>query len=169
MKYLTKLISHRGNTEGPNPERENKKSYIQEALDMGYDVEIDVWNINKTWFLGHDYPSQEIDIKFLMNNKLLCHAKNLAALDGMLIHTNIHCFYHADDPYTITSRGYIVSYPGYEVTPRTICMKPELARPNLDCYGICSDYIGLYSSPATPPEMKKFEEGYYQMKFNEKQ
>ena len=30
------LIAHRGNINGPNPERENTVSYIQEALDKGY-------------------------------------------------------------------------------------------------------------------------------------
>ena len=138
-----KFISHRGNVNGPDPGKENSPSYIKSALSAGYNVEIDVWNLNGTWFLGHDDPSYEIDIRFLMNDKLLCHAKNLAALDKMLVHTNIHCFWHQEDHYTVTSRGYIVSYPGYETTPRTICMKPELADPNstADCHGICSDYI----------------------------
>jgi len=138
-----KLISHRGNINGSDPGKENSPSYIKSALNAGYNVEIDVWNLNGTWFLGHDDPIYEIDIKFLMNDKLLCHAKNLAALDKMLVHTNIHCFWHQEDHYTVTSRGYIVSYPGYETTPRTICMKPELADPDSipDCHGICSDYI----------------------------
>jgi len=141
-----KLISHRGNISGPRPDAENDPAYIKQALALGYDVEIDVWNINGKWFLGHDDPSYPIDTKFLMNPKLLCHAKNLAALDAMLVHTNIHCFYHADDPYTVTSKGYIVSYPGYEVTDRTICMKPELARPKIKCYAICSDYVDLFKT-----------------------
>ena len=138
-----KFISHRGNVNGPDPGKENSPSYIKSALSAGYNVEIDVWNLNGTWFLGHDDPVYEIGVKFLMNDKLLCHAKNLAALDKMLVHTNIHCFWHQEDHYTVTSRGYIVSYPGYETTPRTICMKPELADPDSipDCHGICSDYI----------------------------
>ena len=143
-----KLISHRGNISGPDPGKENLPSHIKTALNLGYDVEIDVWNLNGVWFLGHDDPSYEINIKFLMNDKLLCHAKNLAALDKMLVHTNIHCFWHQEDHYTITSRGFIVSYPGYEVTSRTICMKPELAAPEsaTECYGICSDYIQRWGS-----------------------
>ncbi len=153
-----KLISHRGNTSGPAPEQENSPSYIKEALDMGYDVEIDVWNINGSWFLGHDDPCYEIDFKFLNHAKLLCHAKNLAALDKMLAHTNIHCFWHQEDHYAITSEGYIVSYPGYEVTNRTICMKPELARPNLDCHGICSDYIALFRTKVEEPKGVGFNE-----------
>ena len=153
-----KLISHRGNIRGRHPDLENDPAYIKQDLSLGYDVEIDVGKINGNWFLGHDDPSYPIYLNFLMNPKLLCHAKNLSALDGMLVHTNIHCFYHADDPYTLTSGGYIVSYPGYEVTNRTICMKPELARPNLNCYAICSDYVELF---------KKMDTGSVSVGFNE--
>ena len=37
------LISHRGNLKGINPQRENEPLYIVEALEKGFDVEIDVW------------------------------------------------------------------------------------------------------------------------------
>ena len=36
------LISHRGNINGRDEDRENHPEYIQEALDRGYDVEIDL-------------------------------------------------------------------------------------------------------------------------------
>ena len=36
------LISHRGNIDGKNPEKENTVAYITEALDKGYHCEIDV-------------------------------------------------------------------------------------------------------------------------------
>ena len=38
-----KLISHRGNLNGRIPERENHPDYIDEAIEAGYDVEIDIW------------------------------------------------------------------------------------------------------------------------------
>ncbi len=41
------LISHRGNINGKNEIRENSIFYIMEALSMGFDVEIDVWNVDK--------------------------------------------------------------------------------------------------------------------------
>ena len=50
------LISHRGNINGKNESLENSKSYIKRALDLGYDVEVDVWFNNKTFYLGHDEP-----------------------------------------------------------------------------------------------------------------
>ena len=34
------LISHRGNLDGLNPERENSPDYIDEAISKGYDVEM---------------------------------------------------------------------------------------------------------------------------------
>ena len=56
------LISHRGNINGVNLERENTQSYIQEAIDLGYDVEIDVRYIDKKFWLGHDKSDYEINL-----------------------------------------------------------------------------------------------------------
>ena len=36
-----KIISHRGNLNGPSKELENNVSQIEQCLQMGYDVEID--------------------------------------------------------------------------------------------------------------------------------
>ena len=33
-----KLIAHRGNISGPEPERENTMDYIEEAIQLGYDA-----------------------------------------------------------------------------------------------------------------------------------
>jgi len=140
------LISHRGNISGANPEKENDPDYIEQALFLGYNVEIDVWKIGDEWFLGHDFPFHKINFGYLVNDSLLCHAKNLPALNDMLKDNKIHCFWHQEDHYTITSRGYIVSYPGYAITDKTICMKPEMhIKSSLkDCYAICSDYVEQY-------------------------
>ncbi len=101
-----KIISHRGNLEGPDLSSENKPSQIIEALKLGFDVEIDVWNIDDHFFLGHDQPSHKIDSKFLLNDKLWCHAKNLSALEKML-KMNLNCFWHQEDDFTVTSKGFI--------------------------------------------------------------
>ena len=49
------LISHRGNLDGPNKSFENSPSYICEAIDRGFDVEVDLWKTNKLFF-GHAEP-----------------------------------------------------------------------------------------------------------------
>ena len=72
-----KLIAHRGNIEGPNPQRENDPEYILEAIDRGYDVEVDVWGHKQIW-LGHDSAQYACPLSFLIQNKskLWIHCKN---------------------------------------------------------------------------------------------
>ena len=49
-----KLISHRGNINGKQTVKENRSSYILNAISEGFDLEVDVWFINNVWFLGRD-------------------------------------------------------------------------------------------------------------------
>ena len=138
------LIAHRGNVSGSS-EYENHPDYIEEALKLGYDCEVDVWRKDDEYWLGHDEPVYDISKSFLQNNKLWCHAKNLEALD-MMLKDDIHCFWHQNDDYTITSRGFIWAYPGMELTQNCICVLPELNK-EIDfsnCYGICTDYPVKY-------------------------
>ena len=141
------FISHRGNLNGADTDNENHPEYIKNALDEGYQVEIDVWSINNKLFLGHDNPEYSTDSSFLMQSGLLCHAKNLEALE-CLLRLNTHCFYHDKDSYVLTSKGLIVSFPENALNSRTICMKPELlsAEAIKGCYGLCSDYIEIFRS-----------------------
>ena len=73
------LISHRGNLNGPNRNRENEPLYIVEALEQGFDVEIDVWWKDNEFWLGHDEPQYKVKREFLQNRKLWCHSKNIDA------------------------------------------------------------------------------------------
>lgn len=138
------LISHRGNINGVNPDKENNPKYILEAIRKGYECEIDVWFAKDRLYLGHDEPQYEINLNFLQNKKLWCHAKNLPALEYMLLH-NVHCFWHQRDDYTITSKGYIWAYPGKSVNNLCIDVLPELNKDinlyKLNSVGVCSDYI----------------------------
>ena len=60
------LISHRGNINGINKKYKNNQTYIQSAINKGYNVEIDVWYKN-AFFLGHDRPQFKVSQKFLEN------------------------------------------------------------------------------------------------------
>ena len=140
-----KLISHRGNVNTIKENLENRPSYIQEALSLGYDVEIDVRLVEGELLLGHDFPVYKVDLDFLKNDKLWCHAKNLGALKLML-KERVQCFWHQEDDYTITSTGKIWTYPGKSVTENSIIVLKENFS-NFDvesvknCYGICADDI----------------------------
>jgi hypothetical protein len=144
------LISHRGNIDGPNKERENTPEYIDEALEHGYDVEIDVWVVDGDIWLGHDKPENKINKLFLneRKHKLWCHAKNLDAL-VFLLGENFNTFSHDDDPYTLTSYGYIWSHAHSKFTKETIAVMPEWRKHMLEdvmhCAGVCSDFVKKYS------------------------
>lgn len=138
------LISHRGNIDGPNEVRENSPYYIMEAIAMGYNVEVDVWYTQDFFWLGHDTPMYKTDYKFLMNEKLWCHAKNVEALIEMKKYS-IHYFWHESDTVTLTSKNYIWAYPGKQPIKNSIAVMPELYKEDVSlCRGVCSDFISRY-------------------------
>ena len=143
-------ISHRGNLNGPDPKKENTLQAINECIEKGYEVEVDVWYENKNFYLGHDEPILRIDTNLFKNNKIWFHLKNRDSLEEILKYSPKNYFWHENDLCTITSSGNIWLYPNnYIVSKKAIFVLPELNKDkyeclNYDCYGICSDYINLY-------------------------
>jgi hypothetical protein len=139
------LISHRGNYKMPDKDKENNPVQISYMLDKGWNVEVDVWHDSGKFYLGHDKPKYEIKTSFLKNNNLWCHAKNLSALQHML-NLGVHCFWHQKDDYTITSRGYIWTYPKKSVCNNSIIvcetLEDTIKHFKMNVAGICSDYLG---------------------------
>ena len=149
-----KLIAHRGNLNGPNFLRENDPSYIDEAINLGFDVEIDVrYNISeKKFYLGHDYSQYSVTLNWINQrmNSLWIHCKNMDSLYYFSSETKgYNYFWHQEDDFTLTSKNYIWTYPGKSYTPLSIIVLPEI---NTDiklfnnlklykCFGICSDYV----------------------------
>lgn len=138
------FISHRGNLDKREPELENDPGYINAALSAGFDVEVDVWydGINGFW-LGHDKPEYKTSLSFLDNEYLWVHAKNISALKE-LVEAGIHCFFHDRDECTLTSRGFIWTYPGKQITPMSICLFPSVNEFYPHMAGVCSDEIVQY-------------------------
>ena len=139
------LIAHRGNIFGPQPNLENNPLYLDNALSEGYHVEIDVWCKDNEIFLGHDEPQYKTSIKYLKNDKFWCHCKDVESL-RCLLDNNIHCFYHEEDHATLTSKGYIWTFPNKKLAKGAVCVMPEQGiNGSLEnCSGVCSDYIGIY-------------------------
>lgn len=145
------FISHRGNLTGRIPDQENRPSYIREALDAGYYVEVDVWWFNGIFYLGHDEPTYQADYLLLTNPKVICHAKNIDALYRMTMLGNIHCFYHDDhSPVALTSKGYLWTAPNVFVTPRSIvCANdPWIFNYKSRIAGVYSDNIAVIKQNA---------------------
>jgi len=144
------LISHRGNLNGRFESYENEPTYIDLAISKGYDVEIDVWYVDGILYLGHDNPQYGVDFRWFRDriSKLWIHCKNIEALlyfkeSGY----DINYFWHQEDDVTITSLGFFWTYPGKKLTNNSIAVMPETKQFDniLISYGICSDYIQLYT------------------------
>lgn len=149
-----KIIAHRGNLNGPCVE-ENTPLQIQMCLDLGYDVEIDLWYNGKKYLLGHDAPTVEIPIHFLrrFRDQLWIHCKNDLCLFQLAKENEFHYFWHERDQYTLTSQHIIWSYPESYCEENCVVLLPErtvflsefpqLLTKYKDCYGICTDYPEL--------------------------
>lgn len=135
------LISHRGNMNGPNTETENNPEFINRVLSLGIYVEVDVWYKDGFYYLGHDEPVYPVELSFLQQTRVVCHAKTPITLHQLLKFPNINCFAHDKDDCVLTSCGWIWTYPGKPLTPLSICVLPELADTDCtNCLGICTDY-----------------------------
>jgi len=142
------LISHRGNVDGKNPELENSPDYILRAVELGYDVEVDVWSVNGQLYLGHDSPDYLVDFKWFFDrsHKLWIHCKNIESVEIFTITKNdLNYFWHQEDKITLTSKKYIWVYPGNQPIKNSIAVLPEMFNDDVEgCLGVCSDLIKNY-------------------------
>jgi hypothetical protein len=141
------LISHRGNLNGPNEDRENSPYYIMEAIDEGYDVEVDLWWVDGKVYLGHDKPQYEVSDEWLGEriDKLWVHCKNVESLNWIR-NTSLHYFWHEQDTLTLTSKNHMWVYPGKQPIIGSIAVMPEIHNDNIsNCWGVCSDFIKKYN------------------------
>lgn len=124
---MTRIIAHRGLLEGPDSGLENTKSNIEEALSMGFDVEIDIkdfrsnnpFNID----IGHDHITDSYEfkefhdlVKKYPNSIFWMHCKNLKSLSKFLVNydlpSNCEIFAHDKDFAAITyPLGCVWVYP----------------------------------------------------------
>jgi hypothetical protein len=140
------LISHRGNINGRVVNLENTPEYIDNAIRLKYDVEVDIWYIDGKIYLGHDEPQYEINYDWLNSrlNKLWIHCKNVESL-SWIKNTDLHYFWHESDTVALTSKNYIWAFPGKQPISDSISVMPEINNDDITkCVGICSDYVSKY-------------------------
>jgi hypothetical protein len=139
-------IAHRGNFAGRLEDKENQPDYILRTLDLGFDVEVDVWLVNDQLFLGHDKPEYPIEYSFLMDTRLWIHCKNLEVANLLSQNaTTLNLFLHTEGT-CITTQGFLWTAPGGVITSRSIAVMPELT-PDWDisgAIGVCTDYPMKY-------------------------
>ena len=143
------IISHRGNLDGPDKERENNPHFIDDCITKGFDVEIDLRTLNGELFLGHDAPEYKTDIEWLLERKknLWIHTKDYESLKTIIKYKeNLKFFCHESDRFTLTSNGYIWSHDlKNQMTNECIIPLIDLEQVNLyqqkGFYAVCTDYV----------------------------
>ena len=146
------FIAHRGNINGKIIDKENHPDYLMQAINQGYHVEVDTWMIDNKIYLGHDGPQYEVTEKFLLNDSFWCHAKNLEMIhyfSKLYPYLPLHYFFHDTDACTLTSKGWIWTYPGRPILScKAVAVMPEIVS-NYDISlagAICSDIISHYKN-----------------------
>jgi len=148
---MKKIIAHRANIGGPNPEVENSPDQIDKCIEAGYDVEIDLRfdRSTESLWLGHDEPQYKVSWWWLAKRikNLWIHCKDLDTLHELSVNTSgYNYFWHQEDDYTLTSKRYLWAYPGKPHTFHTVIVMPEWGDVNWEslknehCHGICTDY-----------------------------
>lgn len=145
-----KIISHRANLNGPDRETENTFDSIIKAIELGFDVETDIWCERDVLYIGHDYDKKKfhkniLDFLLKYSDKLWVHCKNIESLTYLLEFKELNVFGHDNDNYVLTSKHNMFCKPGYPVNKNSVMVMPEIAPIYVtedfnNCYGICTDY-----------------------------
>ena len=146
-----KIISHRGNINGIIEGKENRPSYIDAAIQLGYDVEIDVRFIDGEFWLGHDEPQYKVDLNWMYPRKknLWLHCKDVdSAIELCKINGEFNFFCHSSDPYVLISNNLLWVHD-LKGKIGTDCIIPLLSEKDISDYdnevpyAICTDFITL--------------------------
>lgn len=140
------IISHRGNTSGPNPKWENEPNNIQNLVKNGIPCEVDVWRVNNKYlYLGHDEPQYVVPAYFFNSDLIWAHCKNLDAIT-FFVNNNYNCkyFWHQNDDFALTSNNKVWTYPGKPYSSESIVVDLSPNWRGTDyggALGVCVDYL----------------------------
>jgi hypothetical protein len=137
------LIAHRGNFDGPNPNQENKLTYLEQAINNGYEVEVDVRMYKNKIYTGHDEPLDLLNSRWLkrFHNKLWIHCKDVQTLKYFGNSNQYNYFWHENDMFTITSNGFILSHVDNNINE----LSGKFVKINFNNKKINGNFIGILS------------------------
>jgi YrbI family 3-deoxy-D-manno-octulosonate 8-phosphate phosphatase len=104
---FNRLVSHRGNQDGPNPKLENNPDYILSAAEK-YRVEIDVRYSHGKFYLGHSDSQYNISKFFLFNEQFIIHAKDIETFLELERYSELNVFLHGSDEVVYSSKGNLI-------------------------------------------------------------
>lgn len=142
-------ICHRGNLTPGRKDLENNFGVLNERSNQKYRVEVDIWYHNHNLWLGHDRPEYKVTLEWLAScPRRLIHAKDGKTFAYLLQEAgkkalDLHIFFHTEEEYVLTNKGFIICYPGVPLLEGSLCMMPERASYTAEekevCFTICSD------------------------------
>ena len=146
-KFNGIIISHLGNIDGRQPEKENTLPYIQDALKAGWHVCVDVVFRNGGFLFPSDRGNYNAPPALLSKQRIWCRAFDPETMDA-LCNINAHCFLASRDFISLTSSLFLWTLPPHALADRSIAAYPELAEPdwltNFDPAGLCSNEPARY-------------------------
>jgi 3-deoxy-D-manno-octulosonate 8-phosphate phosphatase (KDO 8-P phosphatase) len=151
-----KLIAHRGNISGSQASLENDPTYLEHAMEIGYDVEMDVWFQQDAYYTGHDKPTYKIDKNFLKNSKIWVHCKDEKTFYNLSKYVDINCFLQEGDKVAITTKGFLWNHSSCkEWDERSVFVNlGEIVWGSfIFPYAVCSDYVDSFKLVATQDKL----------------
>ena len=140
------LIAHRGNIDGRVEDKENTPGYLESALKAGYNVSCDVGMLHGAFVLPTPGGYHKLPYAFLSNPRMWFRTADPVTLDALCA-ANAHAVPASVDV-TLTSVHYLWCMPDAVLTPRSIAVFPELAKPDwlhaAEPAGLCSNEISRY-------------------------
>jgi hypothetical protein len=147
--YWTPLrIAHRGLIKGPDPVLENSVDLLQKRKEAGLHSEVDIWWTEGSFWIGHDFPREQVSLEFLTSPYFWIHAKHDESFRELqcISHEKglgLRIFYHTDEDYVLTTLGDTIIFPGLEDCSGWVYMMPESGKVLPNCAAaICSDFSG---------------------------
>jgi len=143
------IISHRGNLNGPIPDKENRPSYIDCAIQLGYEVEVDIRYIDNEFWLGHDTPQYKIELSWMSirKDRIWFHCKDKDSSIKLLeLNEGFKFFCHSNDDFILTSTGHLWVHNLQGLINET-CIIPLLSKDDILNYQntppafICTDFV----------------------------
>ena len=75
-------------------------------------------------------------------SKLWIHCKNDLALFTLIHFDSLNIFFHQEDDRTLTSKGYIWTYPNKSVCQKSVLVLEDTRNyVGKNCFGLCGDYL----------------------------
>ena len=137
------IISHLGNIDGRQEEKENTLPYIQAALKAGWHVCLDVVFRNGCFLLPHSRGFHSVPPALLSKQRVWWRAHDADTVDA-LCNVNAHCFLLSESFMSLTSAQFIWTLPPHALVARSIAAFPEFADPDwleaAEPAGLCSNH-----------------------------